>query len=184
MIHLVKMTRGIWLHRKKWVVRGFVMKALMTIHKRFSDRWSTQLGSSALESRCCHFPSPQKGAAIDGVGCEREITQNSAPGLSQVTCRRTGVGVEVGREDRQKGLGGGSNAHLAHYRCHRGTKNSKSGGCECTGLTAADTFSHKSEFVAFCSSSLPGSRSYYGADRAPSVEAAAGIYDFAVNCGQ
>lgn len=91
----------------------------------------------------------------------------------------------MGREDRQKGLGvwGGGNAHLAHYRCHRGTKNSKSGGCECTGLTAADTFSHKSEFVAFCSS-LPGSRSYYGADRAPSVEAAARIYDFAVNCGQ
>lgn len=135
MIHLVKMTRGIWLHRKKWVVRGFVMKALMTIHKRFSVRWSTQLGSSALESRCCHFPSPQKGAAIDGVGCEREITQNPAPGPSQVTCRR----MRRGR---------GQSAHLAHYRCHRGDKkNSKSGGGGCTTLTAADTFfSHNSDF--------------------------------------
>lgn len=85
---------------------GLCNEGLMTIHKRFSVRWSTRLGSSALESRRCHFPSPQKGAAIDGVGCEREITQNSAPGLSQVTCRRMG----------------GGRTHLAHYRCHRGDK--------------------------------------------------------------
>lgn len=111
---------------------GLCNEGLMTIHKWFSVRWSTRLGSSALESRRCHFLSPQKGAAIDGVGCEREITQNSAPGLSQVTCRRMGVG--------------GTHTHLAHYRCHRRTKNSKSGRCKCAGLTAADTFSHEKEF--------------------------------------
>lgn len=114
---------------------GLCNEGLMTIHKRFSVRWSTRLGSSALESRRCHFPSPQKGAAIDGVGCEREITQNSAPGLSQVTCRRMGVGK-------------GGHTHLAHYRCHQGTKNSESGSSKYTGLTAADTFSHESEFGA------------------------------------
>lgn len=115
---------------------GLCNEGLMTIHKWFSVRWSTQLGSSALESRRCHFLSPQKGAAIDGVGCEREITQNSAPGLSQVTCRRNGS------------WRGGTHTHLAHYRCHRRTKNSKSGRCECAGLTAADTFSHEKDFGA------------------------------------
>lgn len=121
---------------------GLCNEGLMTIHKRFSVRWSTRLGSSALESRRCHFPSPQKGAAIDGVGCEREITQNPAPGPSQVTCRR---------------MGGGGHTHLAHYRCHRGTKNSESGSSEYPGLTAADTFSHESEFGAlfFCSAPYP-----------------------------
>ncbi|CAG5933707.1 unnamed protein product [Menidia menidia] len=51
--------------------------------RRKNVRRSTQLGSSAPESRCCHFLSPQKGAAIDGVGCEREIIPNSAPGPFQ-----------------------------------------------------------------------------------------------------
>lgn len=44
---------------------------------------------------------------------------------------------------------GGVHTHLAHYRCHRGTKNSESGSCERTGLTAADTFPHESEFGGF-----------------------------------
>ena len=48
-----------------------------------------------------------------------------------------------------RGGGGGVRTHLAHYRGHRGTKNSESGSCERTGLTAADTFSHESEFGGF-----------------------------------
>lgn len=102
---------------------GFCNDGLMTIHKRFSVRWSTRLGSCALESWACQFPSPQKGAAIDGGGCEREITQNSALGPSQVTSRRGELG----------------GAHIWHTIGATRGQLSQWGG-SAVGLTAADTF--------------------------------------------
>lgn len=46
----------------------------MTIHKSAAPL------SSALERRRCHVLSPQKGAAIDCGGYEREISRDSTPG--------------------------------------------------------------------------------------------------------
>lgn len=145
------MTRGIWLHRKKWVVRGFIMKGLMTIHKRFLVHWSTRLGSSALESRRCHFLSPQKGATIDSVECEQEITHNSALGLFQVTCKRVAVGVDT---------------HIWHTIGATGGQKPQNQDAANTRDWQPEIPFHTRPNSGLCSCSLPISCSYYRADRA------------------
>lgn len=44
----------------------------------------------------------------------------------------------------------GGETHICHtIGATGGQKNGESGSCVCTGLTAADTFSHESEFGGF-----------------------------------
>lgn len=90
----------------------------MTIHKSAAPL------SSALERRRCHVLSPQKGAAIDCGGYEREISRDSTPGP---------VSGHM-QED-----GGGS-----IWLTIGATGGQESGSGACGGSTAADTFSHGS----------------------------------------